>query len=157
MRRVRPVGAHRGRAPWWAQLVAQLARRLAGPAPGPEAMTGPEDDLLEAVMDTLAIRRAVGRDAIASHSRRSDAALVMGQPGLPDIIGVVGSTMIAWELKADAGRLRPEQWEWMHMLGGVDALDVRTVRPSDLDELVDELLRGRLIGRRIGQLRAPRP
>ena len=54
-----------------------------------------EDDLLEAVMDALAIRRATSRDTVAQHVRRSDFAQLMGQPGLPDVLGVVGRTLIA--------------------------------------------------------------
>jgi hypothetical protein len=118
-------------------------------------MRSDEDELLEAVLDVLAIRRAIGRDTIAQHVRRSDRAIVQGVAGLPDIIGVVGRTLIAWELKADAGRVSAEQWEWMTKLGDVDAIDVRTVRPADLDELVDELLRGVIIGRPVRTIRRP--
>jgi hypothetical protein len=124
---------------------------MAGPA-----MT--EEELLLALMDTLALRRATTHDTVAQHVRRSDLALVVGIAGLPDIVGVVGHTLIAWELKAESGRMSADQWEWHRRLGEVDAIDVRTVRPSDLDELVGELLGHRLVGRRgIRQTREPRP
>jgi hypothetical protein len=116
-----------------------------------------EDELLEAVLDTLEIRRAIGRDTIAQHVRRSDRAIVQGTPGMPDIVGVVGRTLIAWELKAGAGRVSAEQWEWMTRLADVDAIDVRTVRPDQLDGIVDELLKGVIIGRPVRTLRRPEP
>jgi hypothetical protein len=126
---------------------APLVRPLGGDAPVIE------DELLEAVLDTLEIRRAIGRDVLAQHVRRSDLARVMGQPGFPDIIGVVGTTLIAWELKADRGQLSTDQYAWRLALEAVDAVDVRVVRPGDLDELVAEILAGRLVGRPLRGIR----
>jgi hypothetical protein len=107
-----------------------------------------EEELLKAIMDTLLLRYATSRDAVAQHIRRSDRAIVQGLPGLPDIVGVVGTTLIAWELKTDAGALRREQLEWRQALDRVDGIDVRVIRPADLDGIIEEVLDRVLLSRR---------
>jgi hypothetical protein len=123
---------------------------------GTEGGTVTEDELLDALLDTLLIRRAIGRDTVAQHVRRSDRAIVQGVAGMPDILGVVGRTLIAWELKTATGLLAQDQWEWQTRLEGVDAVDVRVIRPADLDQLVDEILKGVLVGRPVRTIRAVR-
>ena len=59
--------------------------------------------------------------------------------GLPDLILVRGRIVFA-ELKAECGRVRPEQRKWIDALrlaGG----DVHVWRPSDMDDVM-ELLKG---------------
>lgn len=66
-------------------------------------------------------------------SRRSD-------PGWPDIVLVRGRRMLVLELKRRTGRVSVHQRGWIDALQQVDTLDVRVVRPDDLDDLRDELL-----------------
>lgn len=111
-----------------------------------------EDELLTAVMDALQLRRNVSRDTIAQHIRRSDLGLLQGAAGLPDVLGVMGSTLIAWELKELHGRVDREQAEWLAAFGRVDRVDARVIRPAMLDELVEDVLRGHIIGRPLRHL-----
>lgn len=114
---------------------------------------GPEDDLLVAVTDALALRTGFHPADVWQHNRRSDLSQLMGVAGIPDVVGVVGSTLIAWELKAERGIVSADQARWARALARVESIDLRIVRPRDLDGLLEDLLRDRIIGRRI----RPRP
>ena len=68
--------------------------------------------------------------------------------GLPDLILVKGARLLLVELKAEKGRLRPAQQQWIKALQAVESdaagrVMVREWRPSQWDEIV-QLLTGRL-------------
>lgn len=77
------------------------------------------------------------------HSRRSDRAVVMGDPGLPDIVAVhLGRAEgLAWELKSSEGRTTPDQAAWLAGLGQLRAIDTRIIRPTDYDDALRAILR----------------
>jgi hypothetical protein len=95
-----------------------------------------EDDLVTAVMDALTLY-----GWRATHHRRSDQALTMGDVGEPDIRGIRNGRPLWIECKAQAGRLSREQAAWLGALAHVPNAVVRVVRPSDLSPLVAELAR----------------
>jgi hypothetical protein len=70
-----------------------------------------EDDLLTGVMQLLTLRRWLW-----THSRRSDRAILQGDPGFPDIIAVRPPRLLAIELKSARGRVGPMQPEWLDRL-----------------------------------------
>jgi hypothetical protein len=74
-----------------------------------------------------------------THIRRSDKALTMGSPGLPDLIAVRGPRLIAAELKAERGRFTADQSAWLDALVRVEEVDARVVRPSTLDAFLCSL------------------
>ena len=74
-----------------------------------KAMT--EDELLTAATEALTLF-----DWRWTHARRSDRALTMGHPGLPDIIAVKGGRVLFCEVKSQAGRLSPDQVLWLDAL-----------------------------------------
>ena len=95
----------------------------------------PEDALLTASTDALTYTGWRW-----THTRRSDKALTMGHPGVPDIIAAKPGRVLFLELKSETGQLTSEQWAWLH------ACEPRShrvmwmvVRPSDLDRVVEEL------------------
>lgn len=63
-------------------------------------------------------------------SRRSE-------PGFPDLV-LVRERIIYAELKAEKGRIRPEQQHWIDRLRAAGA-DVRVWRPADWQEIFDTL------------------
>lgn len=95
-----------------------------------------EDELLDAVMDALALYGWT-----AQHARRSDAALVMGTPGFPDVLAVRDGQQLAVELKGERGRLSFQQGLWLAELHAVQHAEARIMRPRDLDAFLDELRR----------------
>lgn len=61
--------------------------------------------------------------------------------GWPDLVLVKGNKIIFWELKADKGKLSPEQREWLTALEAVKTVhQVGCVRPRDW-KLIEETLR----------------
>ena len=61
---------------------------------------------------------------------------IMGHKGLPDLIMGRDGVVMLWELKAEHGRVAPEQERFLEAVGG------RIVRPSDLlSGWVEEMLR----------------
>ena len=94
-----------------------------------------EDDLLTHV----ATRLTLGRWRW-THVRRSDKAISMGDPGVPDIIAVRGGVLLVRELKAAAGRFETGQQEWLADLAAVRRVDVGLWRPADIDEVERRLL-----------------
>lgn len=97
-----------------------------------------EDELLSAIADALAI---TGRRW--HHDRRSDLARQMGSPGFPDIVGVIGDTLLAYELKTATGQLDHAQAAWQRSLSGVRRVEVRVIRPDDLDQVLERIVRDR--------------
>jgi hypothetical protein len=59
--------------------------------------------------------------------------------GYPDLTMVRRGELIFAELKADKGRLTKKQEDWLEKLGGVPGIKVRVWRPSDFDQVVEEL------------------
>lgn len=89
-----------------------------------------EDELLAGITEALTL--AGWR---WSHHRRSDQAILMGDPGLPDIIAVHPTReipVLAWELKTERGSVTRDQLGWIFDLGAA-GLDARLVRPADYD------------------------
>jgi hypothetical protein len=100
-----------------------------------------EDELLSAIADALAI---TGRRW--HHDRRSDLALQQGTPGFPDILAVIGDTLLAYELKTATGQLDHAQGAWQRAMSGVRRVEARVIRPADLDQVLERIVRdlGRL-------------
>ena len=91
-----------------------------------------ERDLLHAVMTGAAW---LGWLCIHQFdSRRS-------QPGFPDCLCVRDGRVVALEFKTEKGRVRPEQQAWLDALSQVPGVVARVVRPADLDEIIEEVLR----------------
>lgn len=93
-----------------------------------------EDDLLVDVAQHLTLGRWRWH-----HIRRSDKAVQMGDPGLPDILAIRDTTLLVAELKGPKGRYETGQAEWLADFARVDRVEVRTWRPSDLDEITRRL------------------
>jgi len=55
-------------------------------------------------------------------------------PGFPDLFMARGSQALAWELKSEKGKVSDSQQEWLDALALVPGIDVRVVRPADLEE-----------------------
>ena len=60
-------------------------------------------------------------------------------PGWPDLSIARPGQLILAELKTDAGKLRPEQAEWLELLRTVEGIRVRLWRPSLWPAIVAEL------------------
>jgi hypothetical protein len=56
-----------------------------------------------------------------------------GSRGLPDLVMVKDGKLAVWELKGPKGIVTPEQQEWLDALAKVSGVDVRVVRPADLE------------------------
>ena len=61
--------------------------------------------------------------------------------GFPDLVLVRGTELILVELKAEAGRIRPDQQAWLDELAKVEYLSTGVLRPSDADAFVARLTR----------------
>lgn len=61
-------------------------------------------------------------------------------PGFPDLFMVRGPRMVIAELKSEAGRLRPDQREWLARLE-LTAAEVYVWRPRDVAEVQEVLSR----------------
>lgn len=104
-----------------------------------------EDELLIGLTDALSL--AGWR---WTHSRRSDQAVMMGDPGVPDIIAVHPHrpVILAWELKGPRGQATGDQVAWLAALAPHPSVDARIVWPEDYDVAlrvvlgVDEPARG---------------
>ena len=95
-----------------------------------------EDDMLRGITQALTLGGWTW-----THSRRSDQALTMGTPGVPDIIAVHPKRgMLVLELKSERGTFRPGQQEWLATLAHV-GVDARVIRPADYDALIREVVR----------------
>lgn len=95
-----------------------------------------EDELLTGLTDALTL--AGWR---WFHMRRSDAAIVQGSQGWPDLFAVhpTRRLALAMETKSDSGRLTPDQAAWLAMLDlvGIPAV---MVRPDDYDRMLNVIL-----------------
>ena len=79
---------------------------------------------LEAAVADLA--RSTG--ALRYHTHRSDRS----EPGWPDDAIVRGDLLCLWELKQEKGRISEAQARWLGALQMVRRIDVRVIRPRDL-------------------------
>lgn len=70
-------------------------------------------------------------------------------PGFPDLVAVRPGVLLFAELKTQTGRIRPEQAEWLQLLGTVEGVHTFLWRPSDFDDINATL--ARLAGRRVGE------
>lgn len=89
-----------------------------------------EDELLVGI--TQALTLAGWR---WTHARRSDQAVMMGDPGVPDIVAVhpVWGLILAWELKGPDGRPTGDQVAWLAALAPHADVDARIIYPADYD------------------------
>ena len=60
--------------------------------------------------------------------------------GFPDLILLRGSRGIAWELKSEKGKIRPEQADWMEAFAAV-GFETGILFPSSWDYIEKELTR----------------
>lgn len=56
---------------------------------------------------------------------------IQGHAGWPDLALAKRGRLVLAELKAEAGQVRPEQREWLAILGTVPGVEVYCWRPSD--------------------------
>lgn len=61
--------------------------------------------------------------------------LPRNDPGFPDLLLVRDDVLIIAELKADRGRLSPEQKEWLAAFRAVKRIAVVVWKPKDWDEI----------------------
>ncbi len=62
-------------------------------------------------------------------------------PGFPDLVLVRPPVVLFAELKAEGGRVRPEQAAWLRVLGACPGVAVRLWRPGDWPEVEETLAR----------------
>lgn len=81
-----------------------------------------------------------------THTRRSDKALTMGDPGVPDIIAARHPRVLFVELKSETGKLTTEQMAWVLAIAGQKPDErlpghpqIYVWRPSDLDRAIETL------------------
>lgn len=60
--------------------------------------------------------------------------------GEPDLRMVRNGKLLCWELKSDKGVVSPAQQEWLDALAQVPGVDVRVVRPVDLEDAYKALV-----------------
>ena len=96
-----------------------------------------EDELLLGLTDAMTIAGWTW-----THSRRSDKAVLMGQPGVPDVIAVSEHrrTLLAWELKDRKGQPTYDQVAWIRAMQAVRTVDARIIRPEDYDQALSVVL-----------------
>jgi len=93
----------------------------------------------------LAPRRPMAEEALLQHvravahrhgyltyhtrdARRSDK-------GFPDLLATNGRRLLAIECKSQAGKLTPEQAQWLHLLAHTGKCECLIIRPSDVASL----------------------
>jgi len=55
--------------------------------------------------------------------------------GFPDLVLTRDGFLAFWELKSAVGKVSDSQQEWLNALSMVPGVDVRTVRPDDLEDV----------------------
>lgn len=99
-----------------------------------------EDQLLTGLCEALGLS---GWTYI--HLGGDQRGVYRGQIGWPDLFAISpgGARALAWEIKGDGGKVRPEQWAWIVALRtALPSLDVRIVRPVDYDAALAWILYG---------------
>ncbi len=81
-----------------------------------------EQDFTQNVRDLARLR-----DWRTYHTLRSKGS----EPGFPDLVMVRKGHLIVAELKAERGRVRPDQQAWLDDLSQTRRIDVELWRPSD--------------------------
>lgn len=100
---------------------------MTAPRPRGRAVRADSEDAFQ--RQVLGLARYYGWRPYHTHdSRRS-------HPGFPDLVLVKPPRLVFAELKAERGRLRPEQAEWLEDLRAVAAVEVYLWRPSDLQAI----------------------
>jgi hypothetical protein len=99
------------------------------------AMT--EDDLLTGLLECMILT-----GWRCQHVRRSDRALIMGNPGLPDILALPphGGPLLAIECKTQVGVVSDEQAAWLVGLAQAGVTPA-VVRPEQYDRAVALIIR----------------
>lgn len=104
-------------------------------------MKGPEDDLLNQVLDACRIfhwRAAHFRPALTKHGWRTPVQA--DGKGFPDLVLVRPPRIIFAELKSDTGKLSVEQKVWLDALGACTfSTAVHVWRPKDFDDIIRTL------------------
>ena len=59
--------------------------------------------------------------------------------GFPDYIAVRGDRIVCAEIKAQKGRLSPDQKRWLSLLEQTGRIEVYVWRPSDLQQIAEIL------------------
>ncbi len=77
----------------------------------------------------LQLARLAGWRCYHTHDSRCSA------PGFPDLVLVRKPVILFVELKSESGKLRPEQREWLELLGRCGRVEARLWRPSDFEEI----------------------
>lgn len=90
-----------------------------------------EDELLTAITEA-----ATYRGWRWHHVRRSDKALQMGHSGFPDLVLARKGQVLFLELKAEQGRISPDQQAWMNQLWSGAQVRALVVVPSMLDRVL---------------------
>jgi len=117
-------GLHMSDAEYAAYLLRQASRSQDGGLKPRRPMA--EEALLQHVR---AVARRHGwlvyhtRDA-----RRSDK-------GFPDLLATNGRRLLAMECKSQAGKLTPEQAQWLNLLAHTGKCETYIIRPSDVADL----------------------
>lgn len=83
----------------------------------------------------LELARMSGWLCYHTHDSRRSA------PGFPDLVLVRPPVVLFAELKNAAGRLRPEQHDWLASLKGCERVEASLWRPSDWQEIQEALKR----------------
>lgn len=97
-----------------------------------------EAEFQQRVIDTARLygwRVAHHRPARTKHGWRTPT---QGDPGFPDLVLARGGKVILAELKSTAGRLRPDQTEWLQQCG----THARKWSPKDWPDVLHELSGG---------------
>ncbi len=75
---------------------------------------------------------------LAHHDRpalteRGWRTAIQGDKGFPDLLLTKDGRSAVWEVKSDVGKVSPAQQQWLDELAKVPGVDVRVVRPADLE------------------------
>ncbi len=62
---------------------------------------------------------------------------IQGDTGFPDIVAVRPPRIIFAELKGQAGKIEPEQYHWLMMVGHCEMVETYCWRPADIERIKD--------------------
>lgn len=66
---------------------------------------------------------------------KTELRMIRNDPGWPDLFLIRDDTLIVAELKADRGRVSPEQQAWLDAFRRVRRIVVAVWKPRDVDEV----------------------
>lgn len=107
------------------RVVPRVRRRRA-----PPLQPVPEKALHAAIVNLC---KQLGAQVYFTHNSKGSP------PGWPDLVIIRGQHMWLWELKAESGFLTRNQAETLRLLAGVSFIHVGVRRPSDWDQIIQEL------------------